>query len=48
MSQVNVEFYDLPDGSYPAEAFLESLDKKMQAKMMRTIDLLERNGNELI
>ena len=47
MSQVNVEFYDLPDGSYPAEAFLESLDKKMQAKMMRTIDLLERNGNEL-
>ena len=42
-----MDFYDLPDGSCPAEVFLESLDVKMQAKMLRTIELLERNGSEL-
>lgn len=47
MSKVNVEFYDLPNGTCPAEEFLESLDLKMQAKMVRTIELLEQNGNEL-
>ena len=47
MSKVNVEFYDLPDGTCPAAVFLDSLDLKMQAKMVRTIELLEQNGNEL-
>ena len=47
MSKVNVEFYDLPDGTCPAVVFLDSLDLKMQAKMVRTIELLEQNGNEL-
>ena len=47
LAKVNVEFYDLPNGTCPAEAFLDSLDLKMQAKMIRTIELLEENGNEL-
>ena len=47
MPRVNVEFYDLPNGTCPAEEFLDSLDLKMQAKMVRTIELLEENGNEL-
>lgn len=47
MAKVNVEFYDLPNGTCPAEEFLDSLDLKMQAKMVRTIELLEENGNEL-
>jgi len=47
MPRVEVEFYDLPDGTYPAEEFLESLDIKMQAKMVRTIKMFEENGTDL-
>ena len=44
MAKVNVEFYDLPNGTCPAEEFLDSLDLKMQAKMVRTIELLEKTA----
>ena len=37
-------FYDTNEGKCPVEAFLESLSPKMQAKALRTIDLLEQNG----
>lgn len=37
MPKVKAIFYDLPDGSYPAQEFIDSLDIKMQAKMLRTI-----------
>ena len=47
MAKVKVEFYDLPDGTYPAEEFLESLEIKMQAKMVRTIKMFEENGTDL-
>ena len=40
-------FYDLPDGSEPVKEFLDSLDVKMRAKMLWTIQLLEVNGIEL-
>ena len=33
-------FYDTNEGKCPVEAFLESLSPKMQAKALRTIDLL--------
>lgn len=39
--------YDLPDGSYPAQEFIDSLDIKMQAKMLRTIAFLQENGSDL-
>ncbi len=47
MSNINIELYDTPDGKCPVKDFLESLDPKMRAKMLRTIDLLETNGIEL-
>ena len=37
----------LPDGSYPAQEFIDSLDIKMQAKMLRTIAFLQENGSDL-
>ena len=44
---IDVEFYELPDGTEPAKEFLEGLEKKMRAKMYREIDLLVANGPEL-
>lgn len=42
-----IEFYDLEDGSTPVREFLDSLEPKMKAKVLRTIDLLEQNGPAL-
>lgn len=42
-----VIFYEKPDGKMPAKDFLLSLNKKMRAKMLDMIVLLENNGNEL-
>ena len=48
MQSFEVIFYDKPeDGSMPALEFLDSLDKKMRAKMLRTIQLLADNGTDL-
>ena len=41
MGVINVEFYDTEDGKCPVGDFISSLDAKMQAKVFRTIDLLE-------
>ena len=40
-------FYDKPDGTEPVKEFLDSLDIKMQAKMVRGIELLAVNGRDL-
>ncbi len=47
MDNYEIIFYDKPDGTEPAKEFLLSLDHKMRAKMLKTIDLLEANGIEL-
>lgn len=47
MEEFEVVFYDHPNGSEPAKDFILSLDKKMQAKMLRTIKLLQDSGYEL-
>ncbi len=47
MSRIQAVFYDLPNGTYPAQEFIDSLDVKMQAKMLRTIMLLQENGTDL-
>ena len=47
MAKVQAILYDLPDGTYPAQEFIDSLDLKMQAKMLRTIALLQENGTDL-
>lgn len=47
MTQFTVDFYKLPDGSCPIQDFLDSLDNKMRAKLLRMVLLLEQNGNDL-
>ena len=37
-------FYDLPDGTEPAKEFLDNLDAKMFAKMIRAIEILKAGG----
>ena len=41
---MEVEFYKKENGDCPVENFLFSLDRKLLAKTMRTIELLEKNG----
>lgn len=41
---MDIEFYKKDDGTIPVQEYLDSLDPKMLAKMLRTIDLLETNG----
>ena len=47
MQSFEIIFYDKSDGTEPAKEFLLSLDKKMRAKLLFTIDLLADNGPEL-
>ncbi len=43
-----VEFYKLPDGTKPAGVFIKSIeDKKLKAKVIRTVKLLEAFGTDL-
>ena len=42
-----VEFYQKDDKSEPAIDFLNSLNDKMNAKAVRALELLQKNGNEL-
>ena len=44
VNMFEVEFYDTKDGYCPVREFLNSLEPKMLAKTLRTIDLLEVNG----
>lgn len=47
MSDFSVVFYEKEDGSLPVKDFLLSLDMKMRAKTVRTIELLQKNGTVL-
>lgn len=47
MRKFEIVFYDKPDGSEPVKEFLLSVDLKMRAKILRTIDLLAENGTTL-
>ncbi len=42
-----VIFYGKADGTFPARDFILSLEPKMRAKMVRTVELLEHNGIDL-
>ena len=44
---MDIEFYKTEDGYEPVQEFLDSLEPKMKAKTLRTIDLLEQNGTSL-
>ncbi|MGN1457683.1 MAG: type II toxin-antitoxin system RelE/ParE family toxin [Acutalibacteraceae bacterium] len=47
MENFEVMFYEKSDGTKPVEEFLDSLDIKMRAKMLKTIVMLKNNGYEL-
>lgn len=47
VQEYEVIFYDKADGTEPAKDFILSLNKKMRAKMLRTISLLADNGPDL-
>lgn len=44
MKEYEIEFYGKEDGTEPARVFIEGLDAKMIAKILRVTELLERNG----
>lgn len=41
---IEIEFYNTEDGRCPIEEYLDSLEPKLLAKTLRSIDLLETNG----
>jgi len=45
--EFDVKFYDAPNGTKPAKDFILKLDPKMRAKMLRLVNMLAVNGNEL-
>ena len=45
--EFEIEFYEKENGDVPVKEFLLSLDNKMRAKMIRTIEMLRHNGYEL-
>jgi len=47
MAKFKVVFYETENGECPVEDFIQSLDNKMYAKVLRTVDLLENNGTDL-
>lgn len=44
MREYDVDFFIKENGDCPVREFLASLDKKMRAKLLMDIDLLEENG----
>ena len=44
---IDIEFYDTEEGSCPVQEYLDTLEPKLLAKTLRTIDLLETNGTKL-
>ena len=47
MQEFEVHFYDAADGTEPAKEFILSLDDKMRAKVLRTVQILADNGPDL-
>lgn len=44
---MEVVFFSTEDGAEPAREYLDSLDIKMRAKVVRAIELLQNNGEKL-
>lgn len=47
MARIEVAYYVKENGDIPVKEFIDSLDIKMAAKVRRTIQLFQNNGNEL-
>ena len=44
MSDYTIVFYSKENGEEPAKSFIQKLEPKMQAKLIRILDLLQANG----
>lgn len=44
MDKFTIDFYSKQDGQQPAKNFIRKLEPKMQAKVLKVLDLLENNG----
>ena len=44
MQNYNIEFYSKENGEEPAREFILGLEPKMQAKILKILDLLQNNG----
>lgn len=44
---IEIDFYETEDGKCPLQEYMDSLEPKVLAKTLRTIDLLENNGTSL-
>lgn len=44
---MKIEYYALPNGRKPAKEYIDSLDKGLQSKTVRTIGMLSAFGNML-
>lgn len=42
-----IEYYESASGKFPVEEFISSLEVKSQARIAKTLDLLEEFGIEL-
>ncbi len=47
MNEYNTILYETASGKIPAKEFLLTLDYDMRAKMIRTLELLQKNGPDL-
>ena len=47
MNEYKTVFYETVDGKIPAKEFLIGLDYDLRAKMIRTLELLQKNGPSL-
>lgn len=47
VDKFTIEFYERENGDIPAEEFLLSLDKKMRAKILGIMGILQEKGNQL-
>ena len=45
--EFDIKFYDTPNEKKPAKEFIAKLEPKMRAKMLRLVDMLATNGNDL-
>lgn len=47
VNKFTIEFYERENGEIPVEEFLLSLDKKMRAKILGIMGILQEKGNQL-
>ena len=47
VKRFDISYYTKEDGTKPVQDFIDGLDVKMRAKVIRVIELLENNGSDM-